>query len=94
MALKVAERGQIPAFIVMDVMRAAFEREVAKGDVLHLEVGQPSTPAPRGVIEAAKAALDAERLGYTDSFGIPALRERIAAHYRPGTASTCRSSVS
>lgn len=82
MALKVSRRGSIPPFIVMDVMRAAFEREAAKGDVLHLEVGQPSTPAPRAVIAAAKAALDAERLGYTDAFGIPGLRARIAQHYR------------
>jgi len=81
--LKVAKRGSIiPPFKVMDVMRAAFEREAAKGDVLHLEVGQPSTGAPQGVIAAAKAALDSERLGYTDTFGIPPLRTAIAAHYR------------
>lgn len=83
MTLKVAKRGSIiPPFKVMDVMRAAFEREAAKGDVLHLEVGQPSTGAPQGVIAAAKAALDSERLGYTDTFGIPPLRTAIAAHYR------------
>jgi aspartate/methionine/tyrosine aminotransferase len=82
MTLKVARRGNIPPFIVMDVMRAAFEREAAKGDVLHLEVGQPSTPAPAGVIAAAKAALDADKLGYTDTFGIPSLRQAIARHYR------------
>ena len=82
MTLKVARRGNIPAFKVMDVMRAAFEREVAKGDVLHLEVGQPSTAAPDGVIAAAKAALDGEKLGYTDTFGIPSLRAAIAGHYR------------
>ncbi|MDH3233380.1 MAG: pyridoxal phosphate-dependent aminotransferase [Alphaproteobacteria bacterium] len=82
MTLKVAQRGNIPPFIVMDVMRAAFEREAAKGDVLHMEVGQPSTPAPRGVIAAAKAALDGDRLGYTDTFGIPPLRAAIARHYR------------
>jgi aspartate/methionine/tyrosine aminotransferase len=82
MALKVARRGQIPPFIVMDVMRAANEREAAGGDVLHLEVGQPGTAAPRGVLEAARAALAADRLGYTDAFGIPGLRQRIARHYQ------------
>jgi len=80
--LKVANRGQIPPFIVMDVMRAANEREASRGDVIHLEVGQPSTGAPRGVVAAAKAALDNDKLGYTDSFGIPALREAIARHYQ------------
>ena len=55
--LKVAKRGAIPPFIVMDVLRAANEREAAGEDVLHLEVGQPNTGAPLPVIEAAKMAL-------------------------------------
>ena len=41
----------IPPFIVMDVMRAANERAAAGHDVLHLEVGQPDTPAPRAVLD-------------------------------------------
>jgi len=86
--LKVAARGHLPPFIVMDVMSAATEREAATGDCLHLEVGQPGTPAPRGVIEAAHAALARERLGYTVALGIPRLRERIAAHYREAYGAT------
>jgi len=82
MALKIASRGTISPFIVMDVMRAANKRAAEGGDVLHLEVGQPGTPAPSRVIEAAKSALDDDRLGYTDSFGVSALRQRIAGHYR------------
>ena len=82
MVLKVADRSRIPSFIVMDVMQAAAQREKDGADVLHLEVGQPSTGAPRGVIDAARSALDTDRLGYTLAFGIPELRERIAAHYR------------
>ena len=71
MSLKVAKRGAISPFIVMEVMRAAAEREAAGGDVLHLEVGQPSSGAPAAVIAAAKRALDGDRLGYTDALGIP-----------------------
>ncbi len=82
MALKLARRGRIPPFIVMDVMRAANQREAAGDDVLHLEVGQPGTGAPRGVVAAAQAALTDDKLGYTDALGIPPLRQRIAAHYR------------
>ncbi len=81
MVLKVAKRGAIPPFIVMDVLRAANEREAAGEDVLHLEVGQPDTGAPTPVIEAAKAALVSEPLGYTEALGLPHLRERIAAYY-------------
>ena len=80
--LRPSKRGQVSPFIVMDVMSAAAAREAAGGDVLHLEVGQPSTPAPRGVLEAARRALDTDRIGYTLALGIPALRERIARHYR------------
>ena len=82
MALKIAKRGMIPPFLVMEVMRAAFERERAGGQVLHLEIGQPSTPAPAGARAAAKAALDTDRLGYTDAFGIPPLRAAIVRYYR------------
>jgi aspartate/methionine/tyrosine aminotransferase len=81
-ALKVAGRGQIPPFIVMDVLRAANEREAAGHGALHLEVGQPGTGAPAGVIAAAHAALDADKLGYTEALGIPPLRAAIARHYR------------
>ncbi|MBI2235356.1 MAG: aminotransferase class I/II-fold pyridoxal phosphate-dependent enzyme [Magnetospirillum sp.] len=82
MAFKVAERGAIAPFIVMDVMRAANEREQAGGDVIHLEVGQPSGQAPSRVLEAAKRAIDGEPLGYTLALGTETLRERISQHYR------------
>jgi aspartate/methionine/tyrosine aminotransferase len=82
MALKLARRSGIPPFIAMDVLRAANERAASGADVLHLEVGQPATPAPQGVLAAARAALERETLGYTDALGVPALREAIARHYR------------
>lgn len=82
MALKAARRGAIPPFIVMDVMSQAAERARSHGDVLHLEVGQPSTPAPAGAIAAARAALEREVIGYTVAKGLPVLTSRIARHYR------------
>ena len=77
-----ARRGDIPPFLVMEVMRAAAAREAAGGAVYHLEVGQPSSAAPRGVIEAAQAALEDDVLGYTLALGEDALRDAIARHYR------------
>ena len=83
MTLKLARRGLIPPFIVMDVLRAANERAAAGADILHLEVGQPSTPAPRGVLEAARRALAGDALGYTETLGpsraAPGDRARIIA---------------
>lgn len=82
MTLKIAKRGSVAPFIVMDVMRAANEREALGGDVIHLEVGQPSSGAPKGVLEATQKALMSDKIGYTDALGIPALRERIARYYK------------
>jgi len=81
MALKTSRRGNVPPFIVMDVLAKANERAAQGHAVYHLEVGQPSTSAPAAVIAAARHALDGERLGYTEALGIPALRRRIARHY-------------
>ena len=81
MTLKSSKRGQVPPFIVMDVMRAAEERERAGEQVLHLEVGQPATRAPSKVIEAAHEALNTDVIGYTNAFGIWELRQAIADHY-------------
>lgn len=66
----------------MDVLREANRRETAGEDVLHLEVGQPSTGAPSGVIAAARSALADDKLGYTEALGIDSLRSRIARYYR------------
>ncbi len=68
-------------FYVMEVMKAAARREATGAAVLHLEVGQPSTPAPAAARAAAHAALDRDRLGYTDALGLPELRRAIAARY-------------
>src|SRR5208282_4960763 len=81
MALKVARRCATPPFIVMDVLRAANERQAAGAAVYHLEVGQPGTGAPARVLAAARAALDGHRLGYTEALGMTSLRARIARHY-------------
>ncbi len=82
MALKRARRGSVSPFIVMDVMRAANQRAAAGGDVVHLEIGQPATPAPGAVRKAAAEALETDALGYTDATGTHDLRRRIAGHYR------------
>lgn len=81
MSRTAASRAAIAPFYVMEVMKAAGERERAGGDVLHLEVGQPSTPAPKAVLDAAADALRTDPLRYTDALGTMALRERIAQWY-------------
>jgi len=80
--LQVAQRANVPPFHVMDLLLAAQERQSARGDLLNLVAGQPSTPAPAPVREEAKRLLDGDLLAYTVATGVPALREAIAAHHR------------
>jgi aspartate/methionine/tyrosine aminotransferase len=75
-----AGRSAIDPFIVMDVMGEANAREAGGDDIIHMEVGQPGTAAPRAARERARSALASERLGYTEALGLPALRERIARY--------------
>lgn len=79
--LVASRRSDIASFIVMDVMRAAAAREAAGHRVIHMEVGQPGTRAPRAAREALVRALDVDSLGYTLALGMQPLRERIARHY-------------
>src|SRR5262245_34638086 len=79
--LQPSQRSAIAPFIVMDVMQAAAEREAQGHGVIHMEVGQPGTPAPRAALARVTQALERETLGYTVALGLPALRERIARYY-------------
>ncbi|UUV04823.1 pyridoxal phosphate-dependent aminotransferase [Ruegeria sp. YS9] len=74
-------RSGVDPFIVMDVMEAARRAEEAGRHVIHMEVGQPGTGAPKGATEALARAMDQSPLGYTVSLGLPALRKRIARLY-------------
>lgn len=76
-----SQRSNIQTFHVMDVWKAATERQRTHGDVLTLAAGQPSTPAPQPVLRATREVLDGHLLGYTETFGILPLREAIAGYH-------------
>lgn len=80
--MRFSSRGQVDPFIVMDVMEAARAAEAAGRHIIHMEVGQPSTPAPAGARAALAAMLEKDALGYTVALGLPELRRGIAALYR------------
>lgn len=73
----------VESFKVMDVLRRANELQAAGHKVLHCEVGQPETGAPKEVAGAAVSALNEPQvMGYTDAFGLSSLREKISLHYQ------------
>ncbi|KRS17837.1 pyridoxal phosphate-dependent aminotransferase [Roseovarius indicus] len=74
-------RSGVDPFIVMDVMEAARKAEDAGRHIIHMEVGQPGTPAPEGARAALAAAMGEDAMGYTVALGLPALRARIARLY-------------
>lgn len=79
--MRISSRGEVDPFIVMDVMEAARAVELGGQSVIHMEVGQPGTPAPERARAAVTAAMAAGPMGYTVALGLPELRERIAALY-------------
>jgi aspartate/methionine/tyrosine aminotransferase len=80
--MRASRRGVVDPFIVMDVMEAARAAEAAGRRVIHMEVGQPGTPAPAGARKALARAMEAGPLGYTVALGLPELRRGIADLYR------------
>lgn len=78
--MRVSRRGDVDPFIVMDVMEQARLLEAAGRRVIHMEVGQPGTPAPAAARKALATALE-QPLGYTVALGLPELRAGIARLY-------------
>ena len=76
-----SRRSAVDAFIVMDVMEAARAAEEAGRHIIHMEVGQPGTGAPKVARERLAAEMAAGPLGYTVALGRPDLRAAIAALY-------------
>lgn len=74
-------RSNVDAFIVMDVMEQARAFEDAGRHIIHMEVGQPGTGAPRAARERLEHEMAAGPLGYTVALGRPDLRAGIAALY-------------
>ncbi|QQA44734.1 pyridoxal phosphate-dependent aminotransferase [Pelagovum pacificum] len=79
--MKTSSRGQVDPFIVMDIAQAAAEAEAEGRPVIHMEIGQPGTGAPRGALDGLSRDMSDGPLGYSVALGIPELRRRIAHHY-------------
>ena len=76
-----SSRGAVDPFIVMDVMEAARAAEDSGRHIIHMEVGQPSSPAPARARAVLAETMATDPLGYTVALGLPALRRRIARLY-------------
>ena len=77
-----ARMAHIEPFEVMEIQTLARQVEAQGHDVIHLEIGEPDFRTPQPIVEAAKRALDEQKMYYTSALGRPALREAISGFYR------------
>jgi aspartate/methionine/tyrosine aminotransferase len=81
-ALRVASRvDAIEPFRVMEMVKQAAAMTRAGIDVISMSVGEPDFTAPEMVASAAMEAIRVGATQYTESLGLPQLREAIAGHY-------------
>ena len=79
--MKSSQRSEIDPFIVMDIMERAHLVEQKGKTVVHMEVGQPGTSAPKAAKDFLKASMEYNPMGYTLALGLPDLRKKIAELY-------------
>jgi aspartate/methionine/tyrosine aminotransferase len=63
-------------------IRKVFDLAAHLKDPVNLSIGQPHFPVPTPIKQAAKAAIDQDKNGYTVTQGIPELRSKILADVR------------
>ena len=80
--MKKSVRSEVNPFLVMDTVEKARLIESQGRSIVHMEIGQPSTPAPQKARDAVASSLDKSNLGYTVSLGLPELRQGIASLYK------------
>ncbi|HBF43262.1 MAG TPA: aspartate aminotransferase [Desulfobacteraceae bacterium] len=73
--------GEIPSFIVMDILEKAHELERQGRHIIHLEIGEPDFKTPKCICDAAQYAIENGRTHYTHSLGIIELRQAICSNY-------------
>ena len=68
-------------FVVMDVVARAKELESQGRDIVRMDVGDPDFATPDVVTKAAEEAMEAGDTGYTQSRGLPDLRDAVAERF-------------
>jgi len=73
--------ADIEPFHVVELFTRARQLEAQGRDIIHMEVGEPDFPTPAPIANAAVDAINSGKNYYTESLGLPALREAIANFY-------------
>lgn len=73
--------ADITPFHVVELLTRARQLEAEGRDIIHMEVGEPDFPTPEPIANAAVDAIKSGKTLYTQSLGLPELRETIAKFY-------------
>ena len=73
--------AEIAPFHVVELLTRARQLEAEGRDIIHMEVGEPDFPTPEPIARAAMAAISSGKTLYTQSLGLPELREAISGFY-------------
>lgn len=76
---RAARTTNLPVSRIRHMMTMANTLEAAGHKVIHFEVGQPDFDTPAPIKDATKQALDAGKVGYASTRGVPEFRQAIAA---------------
>jgi len=68
-------------FVVMDVVARAKELQSRGRDIVRMDVGDPDFATPDVITKAAEAAMESGDTGYTQSAGLPDLRDAVSARF-------------
>jgi LL-diaminopimelate aminotransferase len=75
--------SRIPPYLFAEIDKKVAAKRAAGVDVIALDIGDPDTPTPAPIVEAAIDALrHGENHRYASYYGMPALREAIAGWYK------------
>jgi LL-diaminopimelate aminotransferase len=75
--------SRIPPYLFAEIDKQVAAKRAQGIDVIALDIGDPDTPTPEHVLEAAQAALPhVENHRYASYYGMAALRQAIAGWYR------------
>ena len=82
MNIKNSKRSNILPFLAIDMLTRANNIKSKGKDIIHMDVGAPGCNTPAHIIKYAQNIIGEKKVGYTESIGIPELRNKISDHYK------------
>jgi aspartate/methionine/tyrosine aminotransferase len=77
-----SKRSNIAPFLAIDMLTKANSLKSKGQNIIHMDVGEPGVSTPKHILKYAKEIIDKRNIGYTESIGIPELRDKISDHYK------------